>query len=163
MAAAVAKHAGARRVAITDLNDYRLALAAKLGATHTINIANTSISDFMETFECLEGFDVALEMSGSPKAIGNILDVLRPGCPIALLGILPENAQIDWPRVIFRGLTLQGIYGRQMFDTWYKMAGMLLGGLDVSGVITHHFSMENFKKGFEVMESGNCGKVILNW
>lgn len=163
MAVAVAKHVGARRIIITDLNDSRLKLAKTLGATHTVNISQIKLEDFINSMNMDEGVDIALEMSGNPQALQDILEIIRPGGSISLLGILPDDAPVDWQKIIFKGLTLQGIYGRKMFDTWYKMAGMLSGGLDVSPVLTHSFSFDDFEKGFETMKQANCGKVILSW
>jgi threonine 3-dehydrogenase len=163
MAAAVAKHVGARRVIISDLNDYRLELAKKMGATHTVNVSKTPLEEYVKSIGMLEGVDVGLEMSGNPKALQSILNLIRPGSSIALLGILPDNAAIDWQKVIFKGLTLQGIYGRKMFETWYKMSGMLSDDLDVLPILTHSYSFEDFEEGFKAMSSGKCGKVILDW
>jgi threonine 3-dehydrogenase len=161
MATAIAKHVGARRVVVTDMNPYRLELAKQMGATHAVNISKTPLSEFMKTFGALEGFDVGLEMSGQPAALRDMIDTIRPGCPIALLGILPENSPVDWHKIIFKGLTLQGIYGRQMYETWYKMIGMLDSGLDITPVLTHRFAFDDFEQGFDAMGSGMCGKVIL--
>ena len=163
MAAAIAKHAGARYVVITDVNEDRLTLARKMNVTRTVNPAKEKLSDVMAELKMKEGFDVGLEMSGSPKALNDMINVMCHGGKVALLGILPNGTQIDWDKVIFNGLTFKGIYGREMFETWYKMTTMLESGLDISGVITHHFHYTEFEKGFEAMRSGKSGKVILNW
>jgi len=163
MAAAIAKHAGARYVVITDLNPYRLELARKVGVTRAVNISKENIKDVMSELEMKEGFDVALEMSGNVEALKNMISVMCHGGKIALLGILPSNAAINWETIIFNGITLKGIYGREMFETWYKMTVMVQSGLDISPVITHHFTFESFKEGFELMKTGNSGKIILDW
>ncbi len=160
MAVAVAKHVGARHVVITDVNDYRLDLARKMGATRAINVTQTSVEDVIKELDMI-GFDVGLEMSGNPSAFASMLENMYHGGRIALLGILPREARIDWDKVIFKGLFIKGIYGREMFETWYKMQAMLQSGLDISPVLTHKFRFEDFQKGFDVMESGQCGKVIL--
>lgn len=163
MAVAVAKHAGARHVVITDINDYRLSLAREMGATQAINVQQTPLIEVMAELGMTEGFDVGLEMSGNPLAFNDMLNKMNHGGNIAILGIPPTAAAIDWNQVIFKGLTLKGIYGREMFETWYKMTSMLQSGLDVSPVITHHFSVDEYQQGFEVMGSGQSGKVILDW
>lgn len=163
MAVAIAKKAGARNVVITDLNPYRLQLAEKMGATAAVNVAETRLEDAMEQLGISEGFTVALEMSGNPKAFSGLLHHMQPTGKIALLGILPANTVIDWDLVIFRGLFIKGIYGREMFSTWYKMEHLLQAGLDISPVITHRFHYTEFEKGFEALLSGNSGKVILSW
>lgn len=164
MAAAIARHAGARSVVITDINDYRLELAKRMGATHTVNVARESLSDAMKTIGCDEhGFAVALEMSGSPAGLNTALDAVAYGGKLALLGILPPNTVIDWDLVIFKSLFVRGIYGREIFATWYKAAAMLQSGLDIAPVITHRLSVDEYQKGFEVMMAGTSGKVILNW
>ncbi len=163
MAVAVARHAGARHVVITDINDYRLDLAGKMGATRTVNVTKEKLEDVMDELGMTEGFDVGLEMSGSPAAFGEMLDKMNHGGNIALLGILPDNTAIDWNQVVFKGLKLKGIYGREMFETWYKMASMLQSSLDVTPAITHHFKIDDFQKGFDVMRTGQSGKVILDW
>lgn len=163
MAAVVAKHVGARFVVISDINPYRLALAKKMGITHTVQAQNESLSDTMKKLGMEEGFDVGLEMSGSGKALNDMLTVMNHGGHVAILGIPPEPVAIDWNQVIFKGLFIKGIYGREMFETWYKMASLLQSGLDISPIITHHFPVDEFEKGFEVMRSGNSGKVILDW
>ena len=163
MAVAIARHVGARHVVITDINDYRLGLAAKMGATRTLNVTGTSIEQVMKELDMREGFDVGLEMSGSQQAMRQMLSVMNHGGRIAILGIPPAEEMVDWNQVIFKGLTLKGIYGREMFETWYKMASMLQSGLDITPIITHHFAIDDFQKGFDIMRSGNSGKVILDW
>ncbi|VVS90541.1 L-threonine 3-dehydrogenase [Desulfoluna spongiiphila] len=165
MAVAIARHAGARHVVISDVNDYRLDLARNMGATRAVNVsrANGSIFDAMDELGMNEGFDVGLEMSGSPHAFRDMLEALNFGGHIALLGIQPPETAVDWSQIIFKGLKLKGIYGREMFETWYKMSSMLQSGLDISPVITHRFGIDDFQKGFDVMRSGDSGKVILEW
>lgn len=161
MAVAIAKKVGARNVVITDVNDYRLDLAKKVGATEAINIQKTSIKEVFPKLNIKYGFDVILEMSGNADALRSAIDVSFYGAHIALLGILPQNALIDWHQVIFKGLFIKGIYGREIFNTWYKMIALLESGLDISPVITHRFAFEDYQKGFEAMMSGKCGKVVL--
>lgn len=163
MAAAVAKHVGARHVVITDINDYRLELARKMGIEHTANVAKQSLSDVMAELKMSEGFDVGLEMSGNAAAFDSMLAAMNHGGRVALLGILPAGMGIDWSQVIFKGLVIKGIYGREMFETWYKMASLIQSGLDLTPIITHHFHIDDFQKGFDVMCSGTSGKVILDW
>ncbi len=163
MACAILKHIGARHIVITDVNDYRLQLANKMGATKAININNTSLNEVMSSLEMKEGFDVGLEMSGHPQALNDMVKIMNHGGHIALLGIPPKMAVIDWNEVIFKGLTLKGIYGREMFETWFKMISMLQTGLDISSVITHYYSVSDFEEAFENMASGQTGKVILEW
>ncbi|MGD9938366.1 MAG: L-threonine 3-dehydrogenase [Clostridia bacterium] len=162
MAAAIARHVGARNVVITDVNDYRLALAARLGANRTVNVSRENLRDVTHELGMVGGFDVGMEMSGSPVAFEQMLDNMYNGGRIALLGILPNGAGIDWERVIFKGLFLKGIYGREMFETWYKMQTMLLSGLDITPVITHRFAFDDFQEGFNAMLSGQSGKVVLS-
>lgn len=163
MATAVAKFAGARYVVVSDLSDYRLDIAKKMGATITVNPAKgETIEQAIENLG-MRGFDVGLEMSGSPHAFNDMLKNMYNGSKISLLGILPNNTIIDWDEVIFKALTLKGIYGREMWETWYQMEQMLVSGLDLSPIITHRFSVNDFQKGFDVMETGQCGKVILDW
>jgi threonine 3-dehydrogenase len=157
---AIAKHVGAHNVVITDMNDYRLNIARKIGATRAINIKNTSIEKCMADLNMI-GFDIGLEMSGSPDAFESMLENMYHGGRIALLGILPKMAQIDWDQVIFKGLVIKGIYGREIFETWYKMQTMLQSGLDISPVLTHRFPFEDFQKAFDIIASKQCGKVIL--
>jgi threonine 3-dehydrogenase len=163
MAAAIARHVGARNVVITDVNEYRLALAAKMGATRTVNVAQTTLTDVMEELGMVEGFDVGMEMSGVPSAFQGLLENMNHGGKVALLGIPPSHTVIDWNQVIFKGLEIKGVYGREMFETWYKMVAMLQSGLDLSPVLTHQFPVEDFEQGFAAMLSGQSGKVILNW
>ncbi|WP_068544338.1 L-threonine 3-dehydrogenase [Thalassotalea crassostreae] len=163
MAAAVAKHVGARHVVITDINEYRLDLARKMGATRAVNVANENLDDVMSELGMTEGFDVGLEMSGVPMAFHSMLDSMNNGGKIAMLGIPGQDMAIDWSKVIFKGLTIKGIYGREMFETWYKMASLIQSGLDLSPIITHHFHIDDFQQGFDAMQSGNSGKVILSW
>ena len=163
MAAAVAKHVGARHVVITDVNEYRLELARKMGVTRAVNVANENLTDVMAELGMTEGFDVGLEMSGAPPAFRTMLDTMNHGGRIALLGIPPSEMSIDWNKVIFKGLFIKGIYGREMFETWYKMAALIQSGLDLSPIITHRFGIDDFQKGFDAMRSGQSGKVILSW
>ncbi len=163
MAAAIVRHAGARHVVITDLNPDRLELARKMGATRVVNPTGESLKNVMRELGMKEGFDVGLEMSGSAAALRDMISAMSHGGKIALLGLLPPGASVPWDDIIFNGLTLKGIYGREMFETWYKMTSMIESGLDISPVITHHFHHTEFKKGFEAMLSGRSGKVILNW
>ncbi|MCK5129946.1 MAG: L-threonine 3-dehydrogenase [Clostridiales bacterium] len=163
MAMAIAKHAGARYVVITDINPYRLELAEKMGATLTVDVRTASIGDAMQKLGMKEGFDVGMEMSGNPKAFSDMLDSMCHGGKISLLGIHPPATHIDWTKVVFNGITIMGIYGREMYETWYKMTAFLQSGLDISPVITHRYHYADFQKGFDVMRSGNSGKVILNW
>lgn len=163
MAAAVVRHIGARHVVITDVNDYRLELAAKMGATRTVNVSREKLADVMAELNMTEGFDVALEMSGVTSAMAEMLDAINHGGKVAMLGIPPGEMAIDWTKVIFKGLTIKGIYGREMFETWYKMASLIQSGLDLSPIITHRFGIDDFEKGFEVMGSGQSGKVVLDW
>jgi threonine 3-dehydrogenase len=163
MAAAVAKHVGARHVVITDVNEYRLSLAKKMGATRAVDVSKEKLSDVMTQLGMSEGFDVGLEMSGVPMAFTDMLANMNNGGKIAMLGIPGQEMAIDWSQVIFKGLTIKGIYGREMFETWYKMASLIQSGLDLTPMITHHFSIDDFQQGFDVMRSGQSGKVILNW
>lgn len=163
MAAAVCKHAGARHVVVTDLNPKRLALAKDLGATHTINVAEQAIEDFIPTIGMAEGFDVGLEMSGSPQALQSMIKNMAHGGKISMLGLPAEPSLMDWKDVIFNMLTIKGIYGREMYETWYKMSVMIDSGLDISGVISHRLHFTDFQTGFDAMVSGQAGKVILTW
>ena len=163
MAAAIASHAGARNVVITDVNPYRLNLAKEMGVTRAVDVSKENITDVMKELDMKEGFDVGLEMSGNASALNSMISVMFHGGKIALLGLLPSMAGVDWDKIIFNGLHLKGIYGREMFETWYKMQAMTQSGLDVSPIITHHFSYKDFKEGFELMASGNSGKIILDW
>lgn len=163
MAAAVAKHVGARHVVITDINPYRLALAEKMGATRAVDVSKENLKDVMNDLGMTEGFDVGLEMSGVPDALRDMLNKMNHGGKVAMLGIPPSDVAIDWNQVIFKGLVIKGIYGREMFETWYKMASLLQSGLDLSPIITHTYSVDDFQKGFDTMGSGQSGKVILDW
>ena len=163
MAAAVAKHVGARHVVITDVNEYRLDLARKMGATRTVNVSKEKLNDVMAEIGMSEGFDVGMEMSGVAMAFTDMLENMNNGGKIAMLGIPGNDMAIDWSKVIFKGLTIKGIYGREMFETWYKMASLIQSGLDLSPIITHHFSIDDFQQGFDTMRSGQSGKVILTW
>jgi threonine 3-dehydrogenase len=163
MAAAVAKHVGARYVVITDVNEYRLELARKMGVTSAVNVANENLDDTMKALGMTEGFDVGLEMSGVPSAFNDMLAIMNHGGKVAMLGIPAKSVAVDWNQVIFKGLTIKGIYGREMFETWYKMVSLLQSGLDLSPIITHSMPVDNFQTGFEIMGSGQSGKVILDW
>ncbi len=163
MAVAIARHVGARHIVITDVNDYRLSLATKMGATRAVNVTKTSLKDTMHELGMVEGFDVGLEMSGVPSAFQSLLECMNHGGKVALLGIPPSDTAIDWNQVIFKGLEIKGVYGREMFETWYKMVAMLQSGLDLSPILTHHYPVKDFKDGFAAMLSGQSGKVILDW
>ena len=163
MAVAIAKHVGARHVVITDVNDYRLELAKKMGATRAVNVAKQDLKEVMRELGMTEGFDVGLEMSGNPQAFRQMLETMNHGGKVALLGIPPSNTAIDWNKVIFKGLEIKGIYGREMFETWYKMVALIQSGLDISPIITHHYQVDDFEAGFASMLSGQSGKVILDW
>lgn len=163
MAAAICKFMGARNVVVTDVNDYRLELAGKLGADRTVNVTRENISDVFTELNMTGGFDRGLEMSGNARAFNDMLKNMYQGGRIALLGILPNDTLINWENIIFKGLRLKGIYGREMFETWYKMSQMLRSGLKVTDVLTHRFPVNDFQQGFDIMESGLCGKVILEW
>ena len=163
MAAAICKHVGARHVVITDVNEYRLDLAKKMGVTRAVNVSKENLIDVMKELGMTEGFDVGLEMSGAPPAFRTMLNTMNHGGRIALLGIPPSDMAIDWGQVIFKGLFIKGIYGREMFETWYKMAALIQSGLDLSPIITHQFPIDEFQKGFDIMRSGQSGKVILDW
>jgi len=163
MAAAVCKHVGARNVVITDINDYRLELARTMGVTRAVNVAHEDLRAVMRELDMTEGFDVGLEMSGAPPAFRTLLEVMNHGGRIALLGIPPGEMAIDWNQVIFKGLFIKGIYGREMFETWYKMAALIQSGLDLTPVITHRYAIDDFQQGFDEMRSGRSGKVVLSW
>jgi threonine 3-dehydrogenase len=163
MAAAVARHAGARHVVITDVNDYRLELAARLGATRTVNVEREKLADVQKALGMREGFDVGLEMSGNPAAFRDMIDNMAHGGKISMLGIPSEDMVIDWNKVIFNMLTLKGIYGREIFETWYKMSVMIQSGLDLQPIITHRLPYQEYERGFQAMLQGNTGKVVLNW
>ncbi len=163
MAAAICRHVGARHVVITDVNDYRLDLAAKMGASLTVNVTRSSLDEAMATLGMTEGFDVGLEMSGHGDAFRDLLRTMNHGGRVALLGIPPRDVPVDWNEVIFKGLVLKGIYGREMFETWYKMIAMLQSGLDITPVLTHRFAIDDFQEAFDTMRSGQSGKVVLSW
>ncbi len=163
MAVAVAKHVGARHVVVTDVNPYRLALAKKMGATCAVDVSKQKLKDVMLELGMTEGFDVGLEMSGVPMAFNDMLNNMNNGGKIAMLGIPPSDMAVDWNQVIFKGLVIKGIYGREMFETWYKMASLIQSGLDISPIITHQYPIDEFQQGFDTMGSGRSGKVILNW
>ena len=163
MAVAIAKHAGARYVVITDVNPYRLALARTMGATLALDVRTENLQAAQNKLGMKEGFDVGLEMSGNPSALRDMIANMCHGGKIALLGILPADTPIDWNTVIFSSLSIKGIYGREMYETWYKMTSMIQSGLNIAPVITHRFPYTEFEKGFEIMRSGNSGKVVLDW
>ena len=163
MSAAIARHAGARHVVITDVNEYRLNLAKRMGVTRAVNVVQEKLADVQAELGMDEGFDVGLEMSGNPNAFNDMLENMCHGGKIAMLGIPEKEMAIDWNKVVFNMLTIKGIYGREMYETWYKMTVMLEGGLDIAPVITHRFGFEEFEKGFETALSGESGKVILKW
>lgn len=163
MAAAVAKHAGARHIVITDVNPKRLELARQNGIEHAINVTEISIADYQKKLGMKEGFDVGMEMSGNAQAFRDMLANMTHGGNVAFLGIPPDEFSINWKTVIFNMLTIKGIYGREMYETWYQMNVLTEGGLDISPVITHRFSYKDFAEGFEVMRTGNSGKVVLDW
>ncbi|MGB5720055.1 MAG: L-threonine 3-dehydrogenase [Woeseiaceae bacterium] len=163
MAVAIARFAGARHVVITDVNDYRLGLAREMGATRALNVTRETIDGCMRDLGMEEGFDVGMEMSGNPDAFKDMVRTMHHGGKIAMLGIPPADMAINWNDVIFKGLVIKGIYGREMFETWYKMSSMLQSGLNIAPIITHHFDIDEFQPAFELMESGQTGKVILHW
>jgi len=162
MATAIARHCKARYIVVTDVNPYRLELAKQMGATLAIDVREKSIADAQKTLGMIEGFDVGMEMSGNPRAFRDMLANMCHGGKIAMLGILPKS-EIDWDTIVFNSLTIKGIYGREMYETWYKMTMMIQCGLDITPVITHQFHYTEFEKAFEIMRSGNSGKVILDW
>ncbi len=163
MAVAIARFAGARHIVITDVNDYRLDLAREMGASRALNVTRETIEDCMQDLRMEEGFDVGMEMSGNPDAFRDMVHSMHHGGKIAMLGIPPGDMAINWNEVIFKGLVIKGIYGREMFETWYKMSSMLQSGLNMEPIITHHFDIDEFQPAFELMESGQTGKVILHW
>ena len=163
MAAAVCRFIGARHVVISDVNPYRLELAEKLGIKYTVNAAHQGLLEIMHALKMSNGFDVGLEMSGNPQAFNDLLDAMYHGGFVALLGFLPPQTEINWDTVIFKGLHLKGVYGREVFETWHKMTQLLRSGLDISAIITHRFPVSEFEQAFEVVHSGECGKVILDW
>jgi len=163
MATAIAKQAGARKVVVTDVNPNRLALAHRMGATRVVDVRRENLPDVQRELGMKEGFDVGLEMSGSPRALADMIDNMYHGGRIALLGIMPEKAAIEWNKVVFNMLTIRGVYGREMYETWYKMTALIQSGLDISPVITHRMPYPEFQHGFELMRSGQSGKIVLNW
>ena len=163
MAVAIARYAGARHIVITDVNDYRLELARRMGTTVALNVTTGTLDQTMTDLGMEEGFDVGMEMSGNPSAFRDMLRTIHHGGKIALLGIPPGEMAIDWTQVIFKGLELKGIYGREMFETWYKMSSMLQSGLNIEPIITHRFPLEDYEEAFQLMESGRSGKIILSW
>ena len=163
MAAAICRHAGANHVVITDVNPWRLSLASKLGATRTVDVRTERLADVQDELGMQEGFDVGLEMSGNPAAFTEMIDNMCHGGKIAMLGIPAKDMAIDWNKVVFNMLTIKGIYGREMYETWYKMSVMVDNGLDIAPIITHRFSIDEFQQGFDIMRSGESGKVILDW
>ena len=163
MAVAIARRIGARHIVVTDINDYRLALAKRMGATRAVHVGRETLPAVMEELDMREGFDVGLEMSGNPEALRSMLAVMNHGGKVALLGIPPGETAIDWNQVIFKGLTLKGIYGREMFETWYKMSSLLQSGLDLSPILTHRFPAERYGEAFDIMRSGKSGKIVLDW
>jgi threonine 3-dehydrogenase len=163
MAVAIARHCGARHIVITDVNDYRLGLAAKMGASKALNVSRESLDDAMRELGMEEGFDVGFEMSGNATALREMLRTMNHGGSISMLGIPPGETAIDWNQVIFKGLVIKGIYGREMFETWYKMSSMLQSGLNVRPVITHRLGINDYREGFEIMNSGKSGKITLDW
>ncbi|HRE07216.1 MAG TPA: L-threonine 3-dehydrogenase [Opitutaceae bacterium] len=163
MAVAIARKSGARKVVVTDINPLRLELAARMGATRVVDIGRENLASVQQELGMKEGFDIGLEMSGSPQALRTMIDNMSHGGRIALLGILPDSAAIDWTKVVFNMLTLRGIYGREMYETWYKMTALIQSGLDISPVITHRFHYTEFAEAFELMRSGRSGKIVLAW
>jgi len=163
MAAAIARQAGARKVVVTDVNPARLALARQMGATRVVDVSRETLSDVRRELGIREGFDVGLEMSGNPGALSDMIDNMFHGGRIALLGIMPEKAAVDWNKVVFNMLTIRGVYGREMYDTWYKMTALIQSGLDISPVITHRLPFTAFAEAFELMRSGRSGKIVLDW
>jgi len=163
MAVAIARHVGARHIVITDINDYRLNLASKMGASVALNVKKGSIDEVMKDLGMEEGFDVGMEMSGNPLAFRDLLRTMHHGGKVAVLGIPPEEMSVDWNEIIFKGLIIKGIYGREMFETWYKMSSMLQSGLKLDAMITHRFAVDDFHEAFELMASGQSGKIVLNW
>ena len=163
MAAAVARHVGARHVVITDINPDRLELAAKVADVTPVNVAKEDLNDVKARLNLKEGFDVGLEMSGNQRALDQMVEALVMGGRIALLGIPPGKSPVDWSRIVFKAITIKGVYGREIFETWYKMIAMLENGLDVRGIITHRFPVQSYRDGFDAMLSGSSGKVVLDW
>ena len=163
MATAIVKQVGARKVVVTDVNPARLALAKRMGATRVVDVSQEKLTDVQQELGMKEGFDIGLEMSGNPRALADMIDNMCHGGRIALLGIMPGAAAVDWNKVVFNMLTIKGIYGREMYETWYKMTALIQSGLDISPVITHRFHFTEFQQGFDLMRSGKSGKIVLNW
>ncbi len=163
MAAAISRHVGARHVVVTDVNPFRLELARRMGATRAVDVRTQTLGDVMRSLGMTEGFDVGMEMSGNGQAFRDLLGVMNHGGRVAILGIPPTEVSIDWNQIIFKGLVLKGVYGREMFETWYKMVAMLQSGLDVAPVVTHRFPAAQYAEAFEAMRSGQSGKVVLDW
>tara|TARA_B100000214_G_scaffold366074_1_gene334578 strand:- start:461 stop:952 length:492 start_codon:yes stop_codon:yes gene_type:complete len=163
MATAVCKLAGARNIVVTDICDYRLSLASIMGSTRSVNVNTKGLDVIFKELNISSGFDVGLEMSGRPEALNLMLKNMYHGGKVALLGILPNSTKINWDNVIFKGLNIKGIYGREMFETWYKMTQMLRSGLDISKVLTHKLHIDKYEEAFQVIEEGNCGKVVMEW
>lgn len=163
MAVAIARHVGARHIVITDINDYRLEIAKKMGATLALNAQRENLKDAMNDLDMKEGFDVGLEMSGNSQAFESMIEAMNHGSKIASLGIFSQPVLLDWNPVLFKGLIIKGVYGREMYETWYKMTSMLQSGLDISPVITHRLAAHEFEKGFELLKTGKSAKVILEW
>ena len=163
MAAAVCRHAGARHVVVTDVNPWRLGLAKKLGATVTVDVSQQNLAEVQRELNMTEGFDVGLEMSGNPAALNQMIDSMCHGGKIAMLGIQSSDVAIDWDKIVFNMLTIKGVYGREMYETWYKMSVMIESGVDLLPIITHRLPIDDFQQGFDAMLSGEAGKVILNW
>jgi len=163
MCVAISKYAGARKIVALETNEYRCKLVEKMGASRVVNPIHEDLHEVIKELHMVAGFDIGLECSGAPKAFDLMVDCMYNGGKISLLGILPFDTKVEWSKIIFKGLTLKGIYGREMFETWYLMEQMLLSGLDISGIITHRFHINDFAEGFDVMDKGNSGKVILSW
>jgi threonine 3-dehydrogenase len=163
MAAAIARHVGAWKIVVTDVNPNRLAVAARMGATRVVDVTKERLPDVQRELGMKEGFDVGMEMSGNPKALNDMIDNMAHGGRIAILGIMPGPASIDWNKVVFNMLTIRGVYGREMYETWYKMTAMIQSGLDISPVITHRLPFRRFQEGFDLMRSGKSGKIVLDW
>ena len=163
MAVAMARHAGARHVVVTDVNDYRLSLAASMGASAVVNVMREKLPDVMKKLKMTEGFDVGFEMSGNPQALSDMIANMAHGASIAMLGIQPGSTAVDWNAIVFKGLVIKGIYGREMFETWYKLTATLQSGMNIAPIITHRFPYTEFQQGFDIMRSGQSGKVVLDW
>ena len=162
IAAGIARHVGARHIVVSDLNDYRLNLAREMGATRTVNVRNERLLDVLDELD-IDGFDIGMEMSGNPQAFNDLLEAMYNGGKVALLGLLPSGTGIDWDNVIFKGLEMHGIYGRRMYETWYKMTQMVLTGFPLHKALTHQIPIDDFETGFDLMAKGECGKVVCDW